>query len=215
MKRSGWKGSLFAACLTSAINWNASTWSLPFDLNGSWLLSQCRQKSYFLLLKWNACFWCSIYWEWLRGGKGKGHSQPEEWLRPRGSKCGAIIVRVGRVQQMWRWGDSSSVPTDPPHCASRPGFLLSCHSFFLREMLPCPLQKWKCRSLPRCFGGWPLVDCRSMVLLPMTDEESSGECAVSLYVELWTWICPGAHHRSTQVDHGCKGSTSPSSDCLV
>lgn len=124
------KGKPVCSLLTSAVNWNASMWSLPFDLNESWLVSQCRQKSCFLLLKWNACFWWSFYWGQLREGKGKGHSQPEGWLRPRGSKCGAIIARVGRVQQIRRWGESSGVPTDPPHCASGPGFLLSCRSFF-------------------------------------------------------------------------------------
>lgn len=213
MQESGWKGSLLAACLTSAVNWNGSTWPLPFDLNGSWLVSQRRQKSCFLLLKWNACFQCSIYWGRLREGKGKASDWG--WLQPRGSKCGAKIVRAGRVQQMWRWGDLSCVPTDPPHCASRPGFLPSCPSFSLREMLPCPLQKWKCRSLPRCFGGWPLVGCRSVILLPMTDQQSSGESAASPRVELWTGICANGHHRSTQMSRWCKGSNSPSSNCLL
>lgn len=109
MQGSGWKGSLLAACLTSAVNWNASTWPLPFDLNGGWLVSQCRQKSCFLLLKWNSCFWCSIYRGWLREGKGNGHSQPViegDWgqgvasVAPKlsslagCSKCGDEVIRA-------------------------------------------------------------------------------------------------------------------------
>lgn len=115
----------------------------------------------------------------VKWSKGEGAQPASGVSEAKGSKCGAIIVRAGRVQPVWRWGDQSGVPTDPPRCASGPGFLPSCHSFSLREMLPCPLQKWRHRRLPTCFGEWPLVCWRSIILLPMTDEQSSDECSVS------------------------------------
>lgn len=177
MKGSGWKGSLFAACLTSAVNWNASAWSLPFDLNGSWLVSQCRQKNCFLLLKWNAYFWCPFYQGQVSEVKGKWHSQWGDW----GQGVASVVPQLSGLAGCNKCGGEVIQAVFPLiHPTVPPGL----DSF--RPAAPFLLEK--------CFPT-------------LSKNENAGTCQGALEDGLWwaggAWSCSPWRMNNLQVNLQC------------
>lgn len=196
MKGAGWKGSLLAACHSNAINWNAPTWSLLFYLNGSWLVSQCRWKSCFLLLKWNAWYLMLSLLRLVKGRTGQG-AQPGSGVTGGRGVASVVPKFAGLAGCSKHGGEVTQVASLHVHPAVPPGPDSSHPTtpFLLEQFFPILSKNEKSRSLPRRFGGWSPVghSSGSGILLPVAAGWALGECPASPPLELRPWVRAYGH----------------------